>query len=81
MDRPDKLSADPELANDLFIWLTEHLDVSFTMPWRPAYEIRVNGYAVKARLQLMNRDKRNLARFCLILGTLIGIGIGWSLPW
>ncbi len=75
------LPADPKLAGELFLWLTEHLDVPFTMPWDPPYEIRVNGYALKTRLQLMNRDKRNLARFCLILGALIGVGIGWSLPW
>lgn len=74
-------SADPVLANELFLWLTKHLDLPFTMPWKPAYEIRVNGYALKTRLQLMNRDKRNLARFCLIVGALLGAGIGWSLPW
>ncbi len=82
MSKPPSIPRfEPDLATQLFVWLTENLDLPFTMHPDPSYEVRVNGYALKTRLQLMNRDKKNLARFCLILGALCGVGIGWSLPW
>ncbi len=71
----------PELANKLYLWLTENMDLPFSLHLKPPYEVHVNGFALKTRLQLMNQSKRNLARFCLILGALLGVGIGWTLPW
>jgi hypothetical protein len=87
MSREDGKLADPELTGELFEWLTKNLDVPFVLKKRPAYQVNVDGFALKTRLQLLNRDKKNLARFCLILGTLCGIAIGhgtadlWSWPW
>ena len=71
--------ADPKLANELFLWLTENLDLPFSIHLKPPYEIRVNGYALKTRLQLLQKSKKNLARATLIIGVLCGFGIGWSI--
>ncbi len=73
--------ANPQLANELFVWLVKHLDLPFVMKRDPAYAVQVDGYALKTRIQLLERSKRWLARATLIIGAVCGFGIGWSLPW
>lgn len=70
-------SARTQLSNELYLWLTEHLAVPFSMKFDPAYEVQVNGYALKTRLQLLKKSSHNLARTTLIIGALCGFGIGW----
>ena len=69
--------ANPQLANELFVWLVKHLDLPFVMKRDPAYSVQVDGYALKTRIQLLQQSKKNLARVTLIIGALCGFGIGW----